>query len=109
MSLLNPTHDLVPPEDFYRACRGMGRHVRYLGEQKWDFSQLFTQPIDPPFIHLVESYLTSVLKSNAPYRGWKLPETTLALPWIVRLFPNIKYIYWVRDPPRLRPGRTHHR
>ena len=29
---------------------------------------------------------------------WKLPETTLILPWIVRLFPEIHYIYWVRDP-----------
>ena len=31
-------------------------------------------------------------------KGWKLPETTLILPWIVRLYPEVRYIYWVRDP-----------
>lgn len=28
----------------------------------------------------------------------EIPETTLAYPWIVRMFPDIKYIFWVRDP-----------
>ena len=30
--------------------------------------------------------------------GRKIPETTLVYPWIVRMFPEIKYIFWVRDP-----------
>jgi hypothetical protein len=55
-------------------------------------------PIDPAFTRLVESFLSSVLASDAPRRGWKLPETTLVFPWIVRMFPDIKYIHWVRDP-----------
>jgi hypothetical protein len=38
-----------------------------------------------------------VLARKEP-RGWKLPETTLIYPWIVRMFPEIDYIFWVRDP-----------
>jgi hypothetical protein len=55
-------------------------------------------PIDSAFVKLVESYLQSVLENDGALKGWKLPETTLILPWIVRLYPEAKYIYWVRDP-----------
>jgi hypothetical protein len=97
-SRLNPSGDLVPAEDFYEACRVMARHVVHRGGLEWDFSQLHTMPIDPAFTRLVESYLASVLSSRAERKGWKLPETTLAYPWIVRVFPDIHYIHWVRDP-----------
>ncbi|MCE9590337.1 MAG: sulfotransferase [Planctomycetes bacterium] len=95
---LNESSDLLPPDDMYEAARIIGRHVTYLGNLKWDFSRLHTMPIDPAFTRRVESYLTTVLNSKAKWRGWKLPETTLVFPWIVRLFPEIKYIFWVRDP-----------
>jgi len=65
---------------------------------RWDFSQLHTMRIDPAFTKLVNKYLASVLKSKEANTGWKLPETTLILPWIVRMFPDIHYIYWSRDP-----------
>jgi hypothetical protein len=55
-------------------------------------------PIDPAFTKLVESYLSSVLQSDAENKGWKLPETTLIYPWIIRMFPDIRYIHWTRDP-----------
>jgi hypothetical protein len=95
---LNGSGDLVPPEDMYEACRVMARHVAYLGHNRWDFSKLHTMPIDPAFTRLIESYLASVLASDAPRKGWKIPETTLVFPWIVRLFPDIHYLYWIRDP-----------
>lgn len=95
---LNESGDLVPAEDMYEACRVMARHVRHLGGTRWDFSALHEMPIDPQWTRLVESYLGSVLSSAAEHRGWKLPETTLVFPWITRMFPDIKYIYWVRDP-----------
>jgi hypothetical protein len=95
---LNVSGDLVPAEDFYEACRVVARHVRHLGGLRWDFSKLHSMPIDPAFVRLVESYLSSVLSSPAEHKGWKLPETILALPWIVRMFPDVKYIHWVRDP-----------
>jgi hypothetical protein len=50
------------------------------------------------FTDLVNRYLTSVLESSAELKGWKIPETTLIFPWTVRLFPDIKYIYWIRNP-----------
>ncbi|MCX5661509.1 MAG: sulfotransferase [Planctomycetota bacterium] len=95
---LNNSSDLLPPDDLYEACRVMARHVKHLGGLRWDFAPLHTMPIDPAFTKLVESYLTTVINSKAKLRGWKLPETTLVFPWIVRLFPEIKYIFWIRDP-----------
>ncbi|MBN1674956.1 MAG: sulfotransferase [Kiritimatiellae bacterium] len=95
---LNGSGDLVPADAMYEACRVISRHVRHDGGLRWDFARLHTMPIDPDFKKLVESYLASVLASDAPHKGWKLPETILAFPWIVRLFPDIRYIYWIRDP-----------
>ena len=95
---LNKSGDLIPPEDMYEACRVIARYVVHLGGYEWDFSKLHTMPIDPAFTRLIESYLASVLDSDAELKGWKIPETTLAFPWIVRMFPDIKYIFWVRNP-----------
>jgi len=95
---LNESGDLVPAKEMYEACRIMAGHVRHLGGLRWDFEALHTMPIDPAFTRLVESYLSSVFAGDAQHRGWKLPETTLIFPWIARLFPEIRYIYWVRDP-----------
>ena len=95
---LNESGDLLPPDAMYEACRVMARHVEYRGGMEWDFSRLHTMPIDPAFTRLIESFLASVLGSDAERKGWKIPETTLVLPWIVRLFPHIDYIYWMRDP-----------
>jgi len=95
---LNPSGDLVPPEDLYEACRVMARWVVHKGGLEWDFSRLHTMPIDPAFTRLVESYLASVLGRRAEHKGWKLPETVLIYPWIVRMFPEARYIHWVRDP-----------
>ena len=95
---LNVSGDLLPPGELYEACRVMARHVVHRGGLQWDFDRLHSMPIDPEFTRLVESYLSSVLSSEADLRGWKLPETTLILPWIVRLFPDAHYLYWLRDP-----------
>lgn len=97
-SKLNVSGDLLPPQDMYEACRVMARHVVHLGGLRWDFAKLHTMPIDPAFTRLVESFLSSVLASDAPRRGWKLPETALVFPWIVRMFPEAYFIHWVRDP-----------
>ena len=44
------------------------------------------------------TFLESVLTSDAPIKGWKIPETTLCFPWISRIFPKAKYIFWIRNP-----------
>ncbi|MGB9619651.1 MAG: sulfotransferase family protein, partial [Armatimonadota bacterium] len=97
-AMLNASYDLVPADDMYEACRVMSKHVVHKGGVQWDFSKLQTMPIDPTFEQLVRSYLASVLAHSAGPRGWKLPETTLVYPWIVRLFPEAYYILWTRDP-----------
>lgn len=95
---LNRSWDLVPPEKMYEACRVMGQYVSYLGDWRWDFAKVLDMKPDPAFIRLIEEYLGSVLSSGAPAKGWKIPETTLCYPWILKMFPDIHYIHWVRDP-----------
>lgn len=95
---LNGSWDLVPPESMYEACRVFGRYVDYKGGLEWDFSRVLTMDPDPEFVRLIEDYLTSVLNSDAPMKGWKIPETTLCYPWILKMFPDILCIHWVRDP-----------
>jgi len=95
---LNESGDLLPPGSMYEACRVMAKYVTHKGGLEWDFSKLFTMEIDPAFTRLIEDFLTVVLGSPAERKGWKIPETTLVYPWIVRMFPDIHYIHWVRDP-----------
>ena len=95
---LNVSGDLIPPEAMYEAARIFGSYVEYKGNLEWDFSKVLTGPIDPSFKKHLEIFLHTVLESKAPCKGWKIPETTLVYPWIARMFPEIYYIYWVRDP-----------
>ena len=95
---LNQSYDLVPAEKMYDACRLMSGHVAHKGGLNWDFSKALAMPIPAEFEDLVRSYTRSVFEAKTQYRGWKLPETTLVLPWITRMFPDAYYIYWVRDP-----------
>ncbi|HXF60590.1 MAG TPA: sulfotransferase [Caldilineaceae bacterium] len=99
---LNRSGDLIPPEQMYEACRVMARYVEWKGGLSWDFSRLHTMPIPDEFTQLIHGYLKSVLDEHAKTPnalvGWKIPETTLVYPWIRRMFPDIKYIFWIRDP-----------
>ena len=97
-SLLNPSGDFVPPEAMYDACRVMARHVVWQGGLNWDFSALHTMEIPSEFIDLLDRYLAPVLANPSELKGWKIPETTLIYPWLVRLYPEIQYIYWIRNP-----------
>ena len=67
----------------------------------WQREMLLSHPdmeIDPEFEDLSGEYLADVTGARSEHKGWKLPETTLIYPWIVRMFPDIKYIHWIRDP-----------
>jgi hypothetical protein len=97
-SPLNESGDLLPPEDMYEATRVLAKRVHWLGGLQWDWSELFSAEVDPGFSRLINSYLRTVLESPAEHKGWKIPETTLVFPWIIRLFPEIKYIFWIRNP-----------
>jgi len=97
-SPLNESGDLLPPQDIYAACRVLAPHVQWRGGLEWDFSKLHDMDIPEEFRRLIHSFLTSVREHSAAHKGWKIPETTLVYPWIQRLFPEIKYIFWIRDP-----------
>ncbi len=95
---LNRSGDLLPPQPMYDACRVMARYVEWKGDLDWDFGQLHDMPIPDEFTDLIHTYLQSVLAAPAPKKGWKIPETTLVFPWILRMFPDTRYIFWVRNP-----------
>ncbi|MCB0138720.1 MAG: sulfotransferase [Caldilineaceae bacterium] len=99
---LNRSGDLIPPQAMYDACRVMARHVQWTGDLSWDFHQLHEMEIPQEFTDLLNEFLQSVLKEHErnpnAMVGWKIPETTLVYPWIRRLFPDMKYIFWIRDP-----------
>ena len=99
-SLLNRAGDKMPPDQMYDACRVMAKQIQWNGRLEWDFSNLHTGHIDSEWDRLVEAYLDDILNPSQSYldTGWKLPETTLVYPWIVRKFPEAKYIHWIRDP-----------
>ena len=97
-SQLNPSGDKIPPHAMYDACRVMAQHVQWNGGLSWEFKPLMTMPIDAQFKRLINEYLADVLQNNAAQKGWKIPETTLVYPWIARMFPEIKFIHWLRDP-----------
>ena len=94
----NSADDLLPPEAMYEACRIIARYIPWRGGLVWDFSPVQTAEIPAEFKQLIERYLKTVLASPAPHKGWKIPETTLCYPWIKRLYPEIRYIFWVRNP-----------
>jgi hypothetical protein len=95
---LNVSGDLLPPQKMYDACRVFAKYVKYKGGVEWDFSQVLSMEPVPEFKNLITEYLVTVLESKSENRGWKIPETTLIYPWIIKMFPDIKYIEWVRDP-----------
>ncbi|MCL1793760.1 MAG: sulfotransferase [Oscillospiraceae bacterium] len=94
----NGSGDLLPPQKMYEACRIFAKYVEYEGGLKWDFTKVLSMQPTAEFKKLIEEYLVSVLNSDSEAKGWKIPETTLVYPWIIKMFPEIKYIHWVRDP-----------
>lgn len=95
---INPSGDLVPPDSMYDACRVLAKYVKWQGDLRWSFGDLQEMEVDPAFTAHIQTYLASVLASPAEHKGWKIPETTLVLPWIIRLFPDARYVYWIRNP-----------
>lgn len=95
---LNKSGDLLPPDDMYAACRVFAERVGWKGDLEWDWSDTHSGAISAEFSMLVDRYLASLSASTAEHKGWKIPETTLVFPWIARLFPEAKYIFWIRNP-----------
>ncbi len=97
-SMLNASGDLLPPGAMYDACRVAARYIKWQGGLNWDFSGLTETEIPQEFNDLLDTFLQSVLNNRSEHKGWKIPETTLVYPWIVRRFPDARYIFWIRNP-----------
>ena len=97
-SRLNPSGDKVPGQAMYDACRVMAQYVEWKGGLSWNFDPLFSMPIDREFERHIHTYLEDVMHNSSAHKGWKIPETTLVYPWISRLFPEARFIHWIRDP-----------
>lgn len=94
----NGAGDKLPPSKMYEAVKHINSFVKYLGNNKWSFSYLLDNEPDKKFRRLINEYLSDVLKSNEKIKGWKLPETTYTFPWLVKMFPDAKYVIWWRHP-----------
>ena len=91
----NGSGDLIPAQAMYRAVRVFGALVNW-NDGDYDFSEVLSYSVPPmDFVLPVLRYLAKFRFYNTG--AWKLPEATLALPWITRIFPNAYYIHWVRD------------
>jgi len=96
---LNGAGDLIPAEAMYDAAKIFSRYVTYKGDLLWNFDSAMTIRILPKeYRSALDFYLQDIVNSGYAQKGWKLPETILSLPWIIRRFPDAHYIYWVRDP-----------
>lgn len=99
--IVNCAGDKTPHDKMNAAARFAGLHVSYLGDYTWNFDKVNAMPIPPAFMDTMALYLCDIqhrLDSNRTPVGWKMPETILTLPYLVRLFPDAHYIHWVRDP-----------
>jgi hypothetical protein len=98
---------LVPAELAYKAVTLAGQRVVRSNDQCFFHALIAGAPSDE-FRDLWTQYIRPVAESGRKDWGWKLPETSLAYPWIVQMFPDAYYIYWVRDPRDciLQPHKT---
>lgn len=96
-SNLNNSNDRMPFDRCYDAARIIMRYCRHTGGNNWDFNRLHTMPIDPAWKRAMEDYLSGVL-AHRGLTAWKLPETVFSYPWLVREFPEFRYVVLYRDP-----------
>lgn len=90
--------DYTPADALYSSCKKFAEYVQYAGDLEWCFDTAVNMEPTDEFISLIYLYMERLLDFRGELKGWKLPETTLIYPWIVKLFPNTRFIHWVRDP-----------
>ena len=95
---LNVASDLMPPDKMYEACRIFGPYVDRVDKYEWSFERALNAAIPKEFVQKLEEYLASLINSDAEKLGWKIPNSNLIYPWLVRLLPEAKFIYWSRHP-----------
>jgi len=94
MGTVNESYDLIPPAPMYEAAWEYSKYVQWKGGLNWEW--LDTEPT-PKWNRWIDIYLKPIMSHDGA-RGWKIPETLLSLPWVVKRFPDAHYIHWTRDP-----------
>jgi hypothetical protein len=94
---VNYARDMVPPTHMHEAADIYSRHVEYIGDYEWDFSQANRSEPPAEYRQSVDRYLAQIRDVPEP-KYFKLPETILSYPWIKKIFPDSSFIHWVRDP-----------
>jgi hypothetical protein len=92
---LNGSADMIPGRHMYDAIQYFGKLVPFSESHNWDFHRVLNTAAPMAYRRGVNRYLAQL--PQAPDLFWKLPESTLALPWLVQMFPDAYYIHWVRD------------
>lgn len=92
----NDSNDRHPFDRVYQAGRMALESVPQLGPEAWDVAALNTCPIPREWVQLWEEYFQTMGTGDRVV--WKLPETLFSYPWLVRTFPEIRYLVWHRDP-----------
>jgi hypothetical protein len=89
-------HDHIPPFQMYMAAGMFGLCIEQIDIDMWDFAG--ADDYGDRFA-LYEDLVCRYLRefNGHDCYAWKLPETVLGLPWLVRVFPDAYYIHWVRD------------
>jgi len=94
---LNKSMDLIGTNNvYYSVCRMAGYRARHITGGLWNLKTLISGTI-PNIDKQLSKYLSSIINREGK-RGWKLPETGLIYPWLARMFPEMSFVYWVRDP-----------
>lgn len=97
MGDVNDSYDLVPADHMYDAAKEFGSKCTQVAPFVWHITT--SKPTDS-YIDNLYNYLRSLIDHDGMV-GWKLPETIFSLPWIIKLLPDAKYIYWHRDPMQI--------
>ena len=95
---LNEALDLLPKPDIYQACNIFGPYVDQVDNYNWNFDRAVKAQIPSLFLELLTRYLDPLIRSDRKHIAWKIPQSNLIYPWLVRLFPKANFIHWVRHP-----------
>lgn len=96
MGKVNSSYDHMPPQAMYKAARRFAKYVKQDGGYNWFFDFAINKAPTQTYRDCVNEYLTELTSQEKPF-AWKLPESTLSLPWLIQMFPDAHYIHWVRD------------
>jgi len=105
MGKTNVFGDKPPYQIIYDLARLMCTDYMRVRGEEFDFTAALENPVPDVARHGIETYLSDIALVSGP-RGWKLPETVLIFPWLVRLYPDLWYIYWTRGVWDLRNHKS---